>query len=84
MVLADDASAHAAISGLDSAEYSTPFGAESRWRGDVLTSLQLETAVTTGKVAYDDYNLKRRRRSCWSKLLAADRPCSAMTIRGAL
>jgi type VI secretion system secreted protein VgrG len=58
MVLADDASAHAAISGLDSAEYSTPFGAESRWRGDVLTSLQLETAVTTGKVAYDDYNFE--------------------------
>jgi type VI secretion system secreted protein VgrG len=58
MVLGDDASAHSAISGLDSAEYSTPFGAESRWRGDVITSLSLTTSATTGKVAYDDYNFE--------------------------
>ncbi|SIS48518.1 type VI secretion system Vgr family protein [Insolitispirillum peregrinum] len=58
MVLADDASAHSAAAGLDSALYQTPFLGQTRQRGDVISSLQVEHAVTTGKVAYDDYNFE--------------------------
>lgn len=58
LVLADDASAHTAAAGLDSALYQTPFDGQSRRRADVITALQVEHAVTTGKVAYDDYNFE--------------------------
>lgn len=58
MVLADDASAHEAISGLDSAVYESSQVGPTRQRSDVLISLNLETSVTTGSVAYDDFNFE--------------------------
>ena len=56
LVLADDSTAWAALTGLTSARYTTD---QAAWTAeDVVSECELEQSVTSGKFATDDYNFE--------------------------